>query len=160
MNSNCFFFENEKDRSWRKCSSNVFIVSDFNLTNLTFLRIWSQFRRSSLSSKISNHFSFSWGFVQFQEKNLGVFFRNFQTHFDLFSFRIYFSTIDLNKLDIPTAVCGNRHKTLQGIFIWLLSIFYLSSAMFKKEVYLTNHATEDVYGMLMTNLQGFNLQCL
>ena len=31
--------------------------------------------------------------------------------------------IDLNKLDIPTAVCGNRHKTLQGIFIWLLPIF-------------------------------------
>ena len=150
------FFENEKDRSWRKCPSNELIVADY--PNI-FLRIWSQFR-SSLSSKISNHFSFSWGFVQFQEKNLGVFFRNFQTHFDLFSFRIYFSTIDLNKLDIPTAVCGNRHKTLQGIFIWLLSIFYLSSAMFKKEVYLTNHATEDVYGMLMTNLQGFNLQCL
>ena len=38
MNSNCFFFENEKDRSWRKCSSNDFIVSDFNLTNLTFFK--------------------------------------------------------------------------------------------------------------------------
>ena len=80
------FFENEKDRSWRKCPSNELIVADY--PNI-FLRMWSQFR-SSLSSKISNHFSFSWGFVQFQEKNLEVFFRNFQTHFDLFSFSVYF----------------------------------------------------------------------
>ena len=38
MNSNCFFFENEKDWSWRKCPSNELIVADFNLTNLTFFK--------------------------------------------------------------------------------------------------------------------------